>query len=119
MKKICYNWSISLLIGLFSLFFLNSIGFLFGLTVNPIYPVISTALSVFTLWFLTVKTDKFSSKNFFAQLIVLFDLILIFGAVCYFIPDFSYDGTTYHQASIIWLKWGWNPVYIKLSTFAN
>ena len=119
MKKICYNWSISLLIGLFSLFFLSSIGFLFGLTVNPIYPVISTALSVFTLWFLTVKTDKFSSKNFFAQLIVLFDLILIFGAVCYFIPDFSYDGTTYHQASIIWLKWGWNPVYIKLSTFAN
>lgn len=119
MKKNCYNWSISLLIGLFSLFILSSVGFILGLTINPIYPIISVVLSIFTLWYLTVKTDKFSSKNFIAQLIILFDLILIFGTVCYFIPDFSYDGTTYHQASIIWLKWGWNPIYTKLSTFAG
>ncbi len=119
MKKICYNWSISLLIGLFSLFILSSVGFILGLTITPIYPIISIVLSVFTLWYLTVKTNKFSNKNFIAQLIILFDLILIFGAVCYFIPDFSYDGTTYHQASIILLKWGWNPIYTKLSTFAG
>jgi len=119
MKKICYNWSISLLIGLFSLFILSSVGFILGLTINPIYTIISVVLSVFTLWYLTVKTDKFSNKDFIAQLIILFDLILVFGAVCYFIPDFSYDGTTYHQASIIWLKWGWNPIYTKLSTFAG
>ena len=119
MKKICYNWSISLLIGLFSLFILSSVGFILDLAINPIYPIISAVLSVFTLWYLIVKTDKFSNKNFIAQLIILFDLILIFGAVCYFIPDFSYDGTTYHQASIIWLKWGWNPIYTKLSTFAG
>lgn len=119
MKKICYNWSISLLIGLFSLFILSSVGFIFGLTINPIYPFLSVILSIFTLWFLSVKIDKFSNKNFIAQCIILFDLILIFGAVCYFIPDFSYDGTTYHQASIIWLKLGWNPIFTKLSTFAN
>jgi len=119
MKKICYNWSISLLIGLFSLFILSSVGFILGLTISPIYPIISVVLGIFTLWYLTVKTDKFSNKNFIAQLIILFDLILIFGVVCYFIPDFSYDGTTYHQASIIWLKWGWNPIYTKLSTFSG
>ncbi len=119
MKKICYNWSISLLIGLFSLFLLSSVGFILGLSINPIYPIISSITTIFILWYLTVKCDKFSNKNFLAQIIVLFDLILIFSAICYFIPDFSYDGTTYHQASIIWLKWGWNPVFTKLSAFAN
>lgn len=119
MKKICYNWSISLLIGLFSLFIFSSVGFILGLTINSAYPLLSVVLSIFTLWYLTIKKDNFSNKNFIAQLILLFDLILIFGAVCYFIPDFSYDGTTYHQASIIWLKWGWNPIYTKLSTFAT
>ncbi len=119
MKKICYNWSISLLIGLFSLFILSSVGFILGLTISPIYPIISIFLSIFTLWYLTVKIDNVSNKNFIAQFIVLFDLILIFGVICYFIPDFSYDGTTYHQASIIWLKLGWNPIYTKLSTFAG
>lgn len=119
MKTIFYNWSISLLIGLFSLFILSSVGFVFGLTINPIYPLIATVISILTLWFYTVKINKFSNKNFIAQVVVLFDLILIFGAICYFIPDFSYDGTTYHQASIIWLKWGWNPIYTKLSNFAN
>lgn len=119
MKKICYNWSLSLLLGLFSLFIISSVGFILGLTINPLYLVISVILGVFTLWYLTVKKDNNTSKNFIAQFIVLFDLILIFSAVCYFIPDFSYDGTTYHQASIIWLKWGWNPIYTKLSTFAG
>ena len=79
MKKICYNWSISLLIGLFSLFILSSVGFILGLTINPIYTIISVVLSVFTLWYLTVKTDKFSNKDFIAQLIILFDLLSLFN----------------------------------------
>lgn len=117
MKNICYNWSFSLLIGLFALFILINWNFIFGLTVSPIYPVISMLLTCYTLWRFTVKKDKKSTKSFIAQLVVLFDLILIFGVVCYFIPDFSYDGTTYHQATIIWLKNGWNPIYTKLSDF--
>lgn len=119
MKNICLNWTISILTGLFTLFFLTISGFIFKLSINPFYLIGSTIVFFVTFAFLTFKTCKTSIKSFFAQIIVLLDLILIFGVICYFIPDFSYDGTTYHQAMIILLKYGLNPVWDNVANFAN
>ncbi|MBR2524895.1 hypothetical protein IKE67_00360 [bacterium] len=119
MKNICLNWTISILTGLFTLFFLTVAGFIFKFSINPFYLICSTIIFVVTLSFLNFKTGKTSIKSFWAQIIVLFDLILLLGILCYFIPDFSYDGTTYHQAMIILLKSGLNPIWDNVANFAN
>ena len=120
MKNICLNWTISLLTGLFALFFITTMGFIFKLSINSLYSILAIIVFIATLIFLTIKTNKESFvKSLFAQIIVLLDLILVFGVICYLIPDFSYDGTTYHQAMIILLKLGLNPIWDNVSAFAN
>ena len=120
MKNICLNWTISILTGLFSLFLLTTTGFIFKISINYFYFFFAIIISVFSLIFLEKKTNKQNTvKSIFAQVIVLFDLILLFGILCYFIPDFSYDGTTYHQAMIILLKSGLNPIWDNAADFAN
>lgn len=114
MKNICLNWTISLLTGLFVLFMLTIIGFIFHIQINFLYLPISVIVFFIVFFY---KTECL--KSALAQLIILFDFIILTGALCYFIPDFSYDGTTYHQAMIILLKLGLNPIYDNISTFAN
>lgn len=119
MKKICLNWTISILSGIFVLFLLSVFGFIFNLSINSLYFPISLGFSVGLLGFLTFNDNKKGFvKSFLAQIIVLIDLILIFGVLCYFIPDISYDGTTYHQAMIILLKQGLNPIFDNVQNFA-
>lgn len=120
MKNICLNWTISILTGLFALFFLTSAGYIFKISVNPAYMPISFLIFFFTLAFLTCKTEKkYFVKSILAQIIVLFDFIILTGVLCCLIPDASYDGITYHQAMIILLKLGLNPIYDNVSTFTN
>lgn len=118
MKKICLNWTISILSGIFMLFLLSVCGFIFNSSINDLYLPISVWVSIGLLGFLTFNDNKKGFiKSFLAQIIVLFDLILLFGVLCYFVPDISYDGTTYHQAMIILLKQGLNPVFDNVQSF--
>ena len=119
MKKMCLNWTISILTGFFVLFLLSVFEFIFHSSINPLNLPISVIISVGLIGFFTLKDNKKEFlKSFFAQIIVLFDLILLFWVLCYFIPDISYDGTTYHQAMIILLKQGLNPIFDNVSNFA-
>lgn len=38
-------------------------------------------------------------------------LLAIFGTICRYIFDWSYDGMYYHKQAVITLKEGWNPLY--------
>ena len=119
MKNICLNWTISLLTGLFSLFLITTIGFIFHISINSYYSAFALLIFMIVLAKLIIKDNpKNIIKSILAQYIVLFDLLLFFGIICYFIPDFSYDGTTYHQAMIILLKNGLNPIWNNVSEFA-
>ncbi|MBR1681570.1 hypothetical protein IJ707_07260 [bacterium] len=114
MKDICLNWTISILTGLFSLFLMTETCFIFKLHVNAFCLPVAVIISVYII-ICGAKT----LKSAFAQLIILLDFILLTGTLCYFIPDFSYDGTTYHQAMIILMKWGLNPIYNNVAAFTN
>lgn len=118
MKKICLNWTISLLSGIFVLFLLSVFGFICKLPINCFYLPIAICISIGLIIYFTLKDfDKNQIKLILSQLIILLDFILICGGLCYFIPDISYDGTTYHQATIILLKWGLNPIYDNIQNF--
>ena len=119
MKQICLNWTVSLLTGFFVLFLLSSFGFVFNLPINSFYLPIAVFAGVFLSIYLTFKQNrKGCIKSIFAQFIVFFDFILVSSLLCYFIPDVSYDGTTYHQAMIILLKLGLNPIFDNVRDFA-
>ncbi len=120
MKNICLNWTISVLTALFSLFLITTVGFIFHISINPFYPVFALLVFMILLAKLTIKDKKKNAiKSILAQYVFLFDFLILFGVFCYLIPDYSYDGTTYHQAMIILLKWGLNPVWDNVVQFAN
>lgn len=120
MKNICLNLTISICSFLFILFMLTEIGFIFGMSINGFYLTFSIISSVVLLTHLTLKDNKNNAiRLILAQFVILFDLVLLFGLLCYFIMDKSYDGVTYHQAMIILLKFGLNPIWDNVSNFAN
>lgn len=117
MQKVFLNWTISLLTGLFLLFIFTIVGFVLNISINGFYFWTSVVITIGLIIYLTFKDNNFSFKNIFAQLIVLFNYIFICGLICYLLPDISWDGTTYHQASIISLKLGLNPIYDNVENF--
>lgn len=120
MKNICLNWTISILTGLLALFFMTNIGFIFKLSVNTFYLLVAVGVFAIVLALMVLNDSKKNFiKSILAQYIILFDLLVIAGVLCYFFPDFSYDGTTYHQAMIILLKSGLNPVWDNVANFVN
>lgn len=119
MKNICLNWSISILSGLFLLFMLTILGFIFKVPIIGIYLPLACLATIFLIIYFTIKDNvKNLTRSLLAQFLILGDFFLIVGVLCYFIPDISFDGTTYHQAMMILMKWGLNPFYDRVHDFA-
>jgi len=120
MKNICLNWTISIMTSLFVLFIITTSGFIFGLSINFSYFLISLITFMFLIAYFRIKDNKSGAlRSILAQYIIFFDILILIGLLCYYIPDISYDGNTYHQAMIILLKYGLNPVRDNVSVFAN
>ncbi len=111
------NTAFSLLTIPFVLFLLSVIGFIFHISINIYYPIISFIFGVVILFLITKKTGN-SKKEFYISLSIILIVVLLsllFGLSFY---DYSYDGRGYHQASIIFLGNGWNPIYDNIYDFA-
>ncbi len=118
MKNITLDISFSLLVWLFSLFLLSSLGFIFNLQITPIYTIISTIFAT-TILVYRLKDHNISNKMIALILLFLSTILFIFAHIQYHYSDFSFDGNWYHQATIINLKWGWNPIYSTIYDFSK
>ena len=109
-NKIFYNLSVTLFGILTLTFLISSVGFIFHIPVNIFDLLIPFVLGVFYLF-----KNSDTKKEFFIQLLMLFVLI----AVSYYISltfwDDTWDGRSYHAATIIMLKNGWLPLYDNIS----
>lgn len=111
--------SFSLLIFLFTIFLLSFSGFIFHIGINPFYSVLGFLAGIISLYFY-FKPDKLlpaDKKNFYTGVILYSFLILTSFYIASFFFDPSWDGKTYHQAGVILLSKGWNPIYDNINEF--
>lgn len=113
LDKISLNIALSLLVGVFSIFMLTSLGFILGLSVNLSY----TLLAIVAMVYLPAKIDSFTYQERLISLIITSIIIALSGYISSQVMDYSFDGQTYHQVGVIFLKKGWNPVYSTAETF--
>lgn len=118
MKEFFLDISISLISLLFAVFFLSSVGFLFGFSISPVYLILSIIIASIIL-FLRLKARNIPALKIFCTFIFIGSFLLIAGFIQYKFTDFSFDGCWYHQACVINLKWGWNPLHERIYDFSN
>lgn len=102
----------------FFILFISSILFICGFSLNPYISPVSIILSSLFVFF----GFKIKKNNFILTLkmvIVLLVIVFVSLLLSFFSWDYSYDGQSYHQAIILVLKEGWNPVYQHHSGFQN
>ena len=95
------------------MFLFSSLGFIFGLGINKLYILFALAVTLL-LQFKYFQLDI--KKNLFRLGIIT--VITIGSAyISGQMTDFSYDGLWYHQTGILFLKKGWNPIYMSAVDF--
>lgn len=113
-----FSIAFSLLVFMFAIYLLTSLGFIVGLKVNIFYPIISLLISYGSIfWCLKAKNSTLS----YWLICVLIETLLIILSACYsaYHMDWSYDGIRYHQTIAIYLANGWNPIYQLAGDFAD
>ena len=118
MKELFLDISIALLVLLFAIFGLSAAGFLFHLSITPIYSILASIIASLVL-FIRLKSKNTPLNKIFYIFASITLFLLIAGFIQYKCTDFSFDGCWYHQACIINLKWGWNPVYDRIYEFSK
>ncbi len=111
--------SFSLLVCLFSLFLLSCIGFIFHISINVFYFPLSIIISQVVLYYLLRKKYNLTTKTFVINSLIFFIIILFSCVIAINFYDYSYDGRAYHQAGIMLLGQGWNPVYDNFMEFVH
>lgn len=114
-QQLSLNITLSLLVGIFAIYILTAVGFVFGLSINLSYILIA----VFSAIYAPMKICKSKPKETLISLISVVILVLLSGYISDRIMDMSYDGQWYHQTGIIFLKKGWNPIYVTAETFLH
>ena len=117
-----------LLVGIFLLFFIvaniliSNMLFIFKIEITKFNMIIAYAITVILILLLLKKLglSKYNKiKNIMLVIVLPTILILLSLFLNSKVMDFSYDGNTYHKATIGLLKEGWNPVYETASEFDN
>lgn len=112
-SKTLYGIGSYLLLFLFSLFAIGSLGFVLGFPIHASYFYFGIFSASVILYFLEKKEERSISWvliiTALSLAIVLCSLIL---ASLYF--DCSFDGQWYHQDALLFLDRGWNPFYDPL-----
>ena len=105
-----YNLSIILFGIIILTFLISSIGLALHIPINIFYIMIPAFIAIFYL-----KNFSKTKDDFLRQLLVLLLVLLFSYYLSLFFWDNSWDGKSYHLASIIMLKKGWLPIYDNLS----
>ena len=112
-ENICLHITISLLIGIFSLFMLSEIGFIFGLSINVFYLLIAIEAMILLPKYL----HAFTPKESICSLCITIILLAFSAFISLQYNDISWDGHWYHQTGALFLKKGWNPIYQTAQEF--
>ena len=116
LNKIFYNLAFSLLAGIFAIFCFSFVGFIFKIPVNSVYPVLGMLIVLVTNY-ICCKKDCLNLQKIILSYVILFISIFVFYFLSSTFYDYSYDGRAYHQAGIILLKNGYNPIYDTAQAF--
>ena len=117
-----------LLSGIFLLLFIvfyiliSNALFIVKIEITKYNMIVSLLLCIFILLWVLKKFNLLSLKKFYNIIIALIlPIALIVGSlfVNSKIMDFTFDGNTYHKATIGLLKEGWNPLYETAAEFDN
>ena len=109
-NRLLYNLSVTIFGILTLTFLISSLGFIFHIPINIFDLLIPFGLGVFYLF-----KNSDTKKEFFIQLILLFVIIAISYGISLTFWDDTWDGRSYHAATIIMLKNGWLPLYDNIS----
>ncbi|MBO4520034.1 MAG: hypothetical protein J5787_02390 [Alphaproteobacteria bacterium] len=112
-QKIFYNISFSLLSILFLLFVSASVCFVLGIGLNGFGILLSFILGMGAPVFLKIS----DIKEFLPSFVIIFGIIALSLYLAEAMADVSYDGRWYHQTNALFLKKGWNPVYVRAADF--
>lgn len=118
MDKIFLNTAFSLLLGVFTIFLLSFLGFVFNISITPIYPVFGLLLT-FAAFVSNLRRENISLGKSVLCCITLAFLIIAAVAFSASLMDSSWDGRTYHQTVALFLNKGWNPIYNDVYNFSK
>lgn len=112
------NIAVSIIAIIFILFCISITGFIFKLPINVFYVLFSLIIGFFILF---IKCKKFNFTK--SQILITFLSVFIILSVSIFLSgkffDDSWDGKGYHQSAVIFLKSGWNPIFINIKEFVS
>ena len=100
--------------------FISSVMFILKINILKIYPIISLILSLLLNTIIIKKDKDLNTKVVISSLITILLPILIIGCSIFISEKFydnTWDGNSYHKASIGSLMDGWNPVYEHMEDF--
>ena len=109
-NRIISNLSITLFGILALTFLISSVGFIFHIPVNVFNILIPFIAGIYYLY----KMSE-TGKEFLIQIIILLLIISVSYGISLTFWDDTWDGRSYHAATIIMLKNGWLPLYDNIS----
>ena len=120
-KSLLLSGIFLLLFIVFNILISNAL-FIVKIEITKYNMIVSLLLCIFILLWVLKKFNLLSLKKFYNIIIALIlPIALIVGSlfVNSKIMDFTFDGNTYHKATIGLLKEGWNPLYETAAEFDN
>lgn len=120
-KSLLLSGIFLLLFIIFNILISNAL-FIVKIEITKYNMIVSLLLCIFILLWVLKKFNLLSLKKFYNIIIALIlPIALIVGSlfVNSKIMDFTFDGNTYHKATIGLLKEGWNPLYETAAEFDN
>ena len=120
-KSLLLSGIFLLLFIVFNILISNAL-FIVKIEITKYNMIVSLLLCIFILLWVLKKFNLLSLKKFYNIIIALIlPIALIVGSlfVNSKIMDFTFDGNTYHKATIGLLKEGWNQLYETAAEFDN
>ncbi len=93
--------------------------FIFKISIQFFYPLLSLVLSGVLIGFLMKKNKLIDFKSLYPYIALLLPIILIIFTthINGKIYDYTWDGNSYHKATIGMMMEGWNPLYEYMEDF--
>ncbi len=100
---------------LFSLIFVTSVLYMFGVTVSPAHLPVAVLLSAVACFLLSGRSFKRTGVVVGAGVAIVLAAAVLGAAI----PDDSWDGNSYHKMIAGFLRNGWNPLHESIYDFAD
>ncbi|MFA5104210.1 MAG: hypothetical protein WC527_03470 [Candidatus Margulisiibacteriota bacterium] len=115
-SKFLYILGSSVLILIFSILFITTVGFFFGITVSKLHFLAAVSIVIVFVWLLSRSFFSDKAPKIFLLSLALIGLAAGFSLyISANVYDTAFDSQAYHQESMIYMAQGWNPIYSSRS----